>query len=302
MPEVLPSVHLIDLCFQDRRAALAAYLLVGPDGQAALIETGPTTTRAALLDGVRAAGVDPAGIADVLVTHIHLDHAGGAGALLRDDLPGARVLVHPAGLPHLVDPGKLLRSAARLYGERMEELWGEVTPLPTERVAALEDGARLRLAGHELEVLFTPGHATHHAAVRHLASGAVFAGDVAGVRVPGAGVINPPTVPPEFDPAAWERSIDRLLSLDPPLLLLGHFGPYSDARAHLEELRRRLHAWIDFVRAGLAAGRTPEEMGAELQQRDVTLPATSPEGVHRLDLVAGYGMSVAGIARYLSRQ
>jgi glyoxylase-like metal-dependent hydrolase (beta-lactamase superfamily II) len=169
-------------------------------------------------------------------------------------------------------------------------------------VAALEDGARLRLAGHELEVLFTPGHATHHAAVRHLASGAVFAGDVAGVRVPGAGVINPPTVPPEFDLAAWELSIDRLLSLDPPMLLLGHFGPYTDARAHLKELRRRLHAWTDFVRAGLAAGRTPEEMGAELEQRDVTLPGTSAEGVHRLELVAGYGMSVAGIARYLSRQ
>jgi glyoxylase-like metal-dependent hydrolase (beta-lactamase superfamily II) len=302
MPEVLPSVHLIDLCFQGRRAALAAYLLVGPDGQAALIETGPTTTRAALLDGVRAAGVDPAGIADVLVTHIHLDHAGGAGALLRDDLPGARVLVHPAGLPHLVDPGKLVRSAARLYGARMDELWGEVAPVPAERVAALEDGARLRLAGHEIEVLFTPGHATHHAAVRHLASGAVFAGDVAGVRVPGAGVIHPPTVPPEFDPAAWELSIDRLLSLAPPLLLLAHFGPYTDARAHLAELRRCLREWTDFVRTGLAAGRTPAEMGAELQQRDATRPGTSPEGLNRLDLVAGYGMSVAGIARYLSRQ
>src|SRR5437763_7795138 len=227
MPEVLPSVHLLDLCFQGRRAAIAAYLLVGPDGQAALIETGPTTTRAALLDGVRAAGVDPAGIHDVLVTHIHLDHAGAAGGLVRDDLAHARVLVHPAGLPHLVDPGRLVRSAARLYGARMDELWGEVAPVPAERVAELEDGARLRLAGHELEVLFTPGHATHHAAVRHLASGAVFAGDVAGVRVPGAGVIHPPTVPPEFDRPGWELSIDRLLSLAPPLLLLAHFGSYT---------------------------------------------------------------------------
>src|SRR5437763_1147255 len=178
MPEVLPSVHLIDLRFQDRRAALAAYLLVGPDGQAARLETGPTTTRAALLDGAR----------------------------------------------------------------------------------------------------------------------------VAGVRVPGAGVIHPPTVPPEFDPAAWERSIDRLLSLDPPMLLLAHFGPYTDVHAHLEELRRCLREWTDVVRAGLAAGRTPEEIGAALRQRDATRPGTSPEGMHRLDLVAGHGMSVAGIARYISRQ
>src|SRR5205085_1304107 len=183
-----------------------------------------------------------------------------------------------------------------------DELGGGVAPGAAGGVAALEAGARLRLAGHALEVLFTPGHATHHVAVRHLASGAVFSGDVAGVRVPGAAVIHPPTVPPEFDPAAWELSIDRLLSLAPPMLLLAHFGPYTDARAHLQELRRRLREWTDFVRAGLAAGRTPEEMGAELQQRDVTRPETSPEGVHRLDLVAGYGMSVAGIARYLSRQ
>jgi len=109
-------------------------------------------------------------------------------------------------------------------------------------------------------------------------------------------------VPPEFDPPAWELSIDRLLSLAPPLLLLAHFGPYTDARAHLEELRRCLREWTDVVRAGLAAGRTPEEMGTALRQRDATRPGTSSEGVHRLDLVAGHGMSVAGIARYLSRQ
>jgi glyoxylase-like metal-dependent hydrolase (beta-lactamase superfamily II) len=120
--------------------------------------------------------------------------------------------------------------------------------------------------------------------------------------VPGAAVIHPPTVPPEFDPAAWERSIDRLLSLDPPLLLLAHFGPYTDTHSHLEELHRRLREWTDVVRAGLAAGRTPEEMGTALRQRDATRPGTSPEGVHRLDLVAGHGMSVAGIARYLSRR
>lgn len=280
---------------------IAAYLLTSPGGQAALIETGPASTRQALLDGIRAVGVNPAGISDVLVTHIHLDHAGAAAVLLRDDLPEARVLVHPLGRPHLIDPSKLIRSATRLYGERMGELWGEIAPAPASRVVELTDGARLRLAGHDLEVLFTPGHAAHHVAVRHLATNAVFSGDVAGVRVPGADVINPPTVPPEFDLEAWNVSIGRLLVLEPSLLLVGHYGPHSDTAAHLRELRRRLRAWTDFVREGLAAGRAPVDLGAELQQRDAEAPGTSAEGAARLELAAGYGISAAGIARYLEK-
>ncbi len=302
MAEILPSVHLIDLEFMGQSGTIAAYLLTAPSGEAALIETGPASTRRALLDGVRAAGLDPAAITDVLVTHIHLDHSGAAAVLLRDDLPHARVLVHPVGRPHLIDPSKLARSAARLYGERMDELWGEIAPAPAERVVALEDGARLRLAGHELEVLFTPGHAAHHAAVRHAATGAVFTGDVAGVRVPGSEAINAPTVPPEFDPEAWEASIDRVLAREPSLLLLGHFGPHADARTHLETLPRRLREWTAFVRAGLAAGRTIEAMGEELRRRDATAAGTSAEGARRLDLAAGYTISVAGIARYLQKR
>ena len=133
--EVLPSVHLIDLRFQDQPGAIGAYLLTAPGGEAALVETGPASTRPALLDGIRAAGVDPAGIRDVLVTHIHLDHSGAAGVLLRDDMPRARVLVHPVGLPHLLDPSRLARSAARLYGERMEQLWGEIAPVAQRMMA-----------------------------------------------------------------------------------------------------------------------------------------------------------------------
>lgn len=301
MSEILPSVQLIDLHFRGQPGTIGAYVLTGPNGEAALLETGPSSTRQALLDGLHAADVDPKAITQVLVTHIHLDHAGAAGVLLRDDLPNARLLVHPVGLPHLIDPSKLVRSATRIYGDLMGPLWGEIAPVPAERVAALEDGARLSLAGHEVEILFTPGHATHHAAVRHLSSGAVFTGDVAGVRVPGAGVINPPTMPPEFDLEAWERSIERLLAVDSSALLLIHYGLYTDARAHLEQLRARLHEWVDFVRAGLAAGRTPQELGAELQRRDVEAPGTVAAGVRQLDLIAAYGMCMAGIARYLEK-
>lgn len=300
MSELLPSVHIVDLHFYGQPSTIAAYLLTAPDGTAALIETGPSSTITALLDGIRGAGVDPAAVSEVLVTHIHLDHSGAAGVLLRDAMPQAHVLVHPMGLPHLVDPSRLLRSAARLYGERMDELWGEVAPVPAERAAALDDHARLRLAGHEVEIHFTPGHAAHHAAVRHLATGAIFCGDAAGVRVPGAAIINPPTVPPEFDLVAWQASIERLLSLDPTLLLLGHYGPSPDPRAHLAELRQRLEEWTDAVRTGLAEGRSVEEIGRALQARDAARPDTTAAGVRQLDLVAGYVISAGGIARYLT--
>lgn len=299
MSDVLPSVRQIDLHFMGQPGCIAAYALKGSDGAVALIETGPSSTRAALLRGLREAGVAPASVREILVTHIHLDHSGAAGVLLRDDMPEARVYVHPIGLPHLVDPSRLLRSAARLYGEMMDTLWGEVAPVPANRVAALEDGQRLELAGHAVEILFTPGHAAHHAAVRHLETNAVFTGDVAGVRVPGADVVNPPAVPPEFDREAWARSLDRLLALEPSALLLAHFGQHTDAPAHLRRLRARLDAWTNEVRDGLAVGRAPERIAAELQARDEGAPGTTFEGLTRLGLVAGYGMCVAGISRYI---
>jgi len=300
--DVLPGVHAIDLRFMGQPGCIAAYLLKGADGAAALIETGPSSTRAVLLDGLRAAGVDPADVRDILVTHIHLDHSGAVGVLLRDEMPRASVYVHPVGLPHLVDPTRLLRSATRLYGDMMDTLWGEVAPIPPEKVTALEDGQTLRLAGHAVKALFSPGHAAHHVAVRHLDSNAIFTGDVAGVRVPDADVINPPAVPPEFDLEAWERSIDRLLALQPSALLLTHFGRHPDARAHLESLRERLDAWTDLVRESLATGRPPEDLAAELRTRDEGAPGTTAEGMAQLNLIAGYGMSVAGITRYLQKR
>lgn len=302
MPEVMDHVHIIDLHFVGQSGAIAAYLLLGKDGSAALIETGPSSGQEALVAGIRAAGVEPSAITRIVVTHIHLDHSGGTGTFVRDHAPRAHVWVHPLGLPHLVDPSKLIRSATRLYGETMDVLWGEIAPLAEAQVTALDDGQRLTLAGHELEVLFTPGHAAHHVALRHIQSNAIFAGDVAGVRVPGAAPINPPTVPPEFDLDLWVESIDRLLAFKPYALLLIHFGVYYDAEAHLHELKRRLHEWTNLVRDGLEAGRTPAELGAELQRRDAAAPGNEAEGIRRLDLIAGYAINASGIQRYLDKK
>jgi glyoxylase-like metal-dependent hydrolase (beta-lactamase superfamily II) len=198
------GVWLIDLGFQGYGGVVAAYLLW--DGEeAALIETGPTATLPALLAGVRAAGVDPARLRHLLVTHIHLDHSGGAGVLARE-LPEVRVYVHPVGAPHLIDPSRLVASAARLYGDRMDALWGEVAPVPAERVIELTDGATVAVAGRTLTALATPGHASHHHCYWDPARAALFTGDVGGVRMAGTNFACPPPPPPELDPRRGRRA------------------------------------------------------------------------------------------------
>ncbi|SRR5579883_248232 len=302
MSEILPGIHLLDLHFRGRPTIISTYVLAADDGAVGLIETGPASSGPALLAGMRAAGLDPSRVEDIVVTHIHLDHSGGAGVLLRDAMPGARVHVHPVGLQHLVDPSRLVRSATRLYGDMMETLWGEVAPIPANRVVGLEDGSRLTVAGHDLEVLYTPGHASHHLALHHRASGAIFSGDAAGVHVPGHDIVNPPTVPPEFDPVAWEMSMDRMLALNPTRLLLGHFGPVENPRAHLDELRRRMRAWTSLVEQGLREGRSPDEMAADLRSRDAAALGAHSEALQQLELMAGYDAGVAGIIRYLVKR
>jgi glyoxylase-like metal-dependent hydrolase (beta-lactamase superfamily II) len=302
MSEVVPGIYLLDLIFRGRPAVISTYVLAANDGTVGLIETGPASSAPALLAGMRANGLDPSRVEDIVVTHIHLDHSGGAGVLLREAMPRARVHVHPVGLSHLIDPSRLVRSATRLYGDLMETLWGEVAPIPADRVSSLEDGSRLTVAGHALEILYTPGHASHHLSVHHLSSGIIFSGDSAGVRIPGNEIINPPSVPPEFDPEAWETSMDRTLALNPSRLLLGHFGPVENPRAHLDGLRRRMHSWMALVEQGIREGRSQEEMAGELRSRDAAALGANSEALQQLELMAGYSASVAGIIRYLEKR
>ncbi|MCC6790684.1 MAG: MBL fold metallo-hydrolase, partial [Thermomicrobiales bacterium] len=196
--QVEGGTWLLDLGFQGRGGVVAAYLLVSRD-ELALIETGPSSTLSHLRAAVRQAGFDPARITRVLVTHIHLDHAGAAGVLAREN-PDLMVYMHPFGAPHLIDPSKLVASAGRIYGDQMEPLWGEVAPIPAGQVRALEDGESLRVAGRDLQVIFTPGHASHHVVYYDAHAGGAFAGDVGGVRIQGTGYNCPPVPPPDLDP------------------------------------------------------------------------------------------------------
>jgi glyoxylase-like metal-dependent hydrolase (beta-lactamase superfamily II) len=193
----------------------------------------------------------------LLLTHIHLDHAGGAGALVRR-WPELEVYVHEIGAPHLVDPTKLLSSAERLYGDRMEELWGEVVPVPAANVKPLAGGETLL----DFEVAYTPGHASHHVCFLHSDSGRAFVGDVAGVRIPPCELVLAPTPPPDIDVDAWVRSLDAVESWRPSSLGITHFEAAEEPAAHLGQFRAELAA-----AAGLARELSADEFERMLRGR-----------------------------------
>ena len=251
----------LDLDFQGAPQVIAAFLATSPRGHT-LIETGPGSTLAALERGVHAAGARFEDISRILVTHIHLDHAGAAGTLLRR-LPDARLFVHPLGAPHMIDPSKLLRSATRIYGDRMDVLWGAFEPCPAERVTLLDDGAEVECSGRTLVALHTPGHASHHIAFHDPERHTAFTGDVGGVRLEGASYVRPPTPPPDIDVEAWHSSVSRLKSLGLRALDLTHFGRFEDPERHLDELLARLDDWTKWV-ALHAADPAPTAPGSAL--------------------------------------
>jgi glyoxylase-like metal-dependent hydrolase (beta-lactamase superfamily II) len=302
--QIGPGLFQIDLHFLGEPGVIASYLLVGDDGEAALVETGPTTTLERLLGGVRAAGIEPDAITRVLVTHIHLDHAGGAGVLL-DRLPGATLFVHPVGAPHLVEPGKLIASATRIYGQAMDRLWGEFRAVRPERLRVVEDGYRVRAGGRTLHAVDTPGHASHHLAFHEIDEGLVFTGDVGGVRLAESTHIRPPTPPPDLDLAAWKLSIQRIRTLRPERLLLTHFGAFPDAEWHLDELLSQLFQWCGWIEGTLRLLPDPAAVARALGERGVRELVRSTGSVElepRYELATNYRMTVDGVARYLRKR
>jgi glyoxylase-like metal-dependent hydrolase (beta-lactamase superfamily II) len=222
------------------------------------------------------------------LTHIHLDHAGASGSLLRR-FPDAEVWVHERGAPHLIDPAKLLESASRLYGERMGELWGELLPVPRERIRVLVGGESLG----PFRVAYTPGHASHHVSYLHEPTGRAFTGDVTGVRI-GEGHVLAPTPPPDIDLEAWRASLDVIESWRPSSLAMTHFGAYDDVAAHLADLREQLEVAEAMARdldepafASLVRARVADSQASERAAYEQAMP---PE------------QSFHGLARYLRRR
>lgn len=286
-------IHTIDL-HHGSEGTTAAYLLES-GGEAALVETGPDATWKHLVAGLARRGLEPRDVRTVFLTHIHLDHGGAAWKMARE---GATVFVHPKGAPHLVDPSKLLASAKRIYGERMDELWGTLEPIPKERLRATSDGEVVRVGAAEVRVVETPGHAIHHNA--YLAEGAAFTGDVGGVRVAGGPVL-PPTPPPDIDLPAWRASLARLRGARPEALYPTHFDRFDDAGAHLDALEEELHAWAGWVRERMAEGKDEAaivpEFGEWVAGR-LLGKGVSPEGLEAYRHALPFAMNVTGLMRY----
>lgn len=299
---VRPGLHCLDLHFQGEPGVIASYLLES-EGEYALIETGPSSTLPALLDGLTEIGVPMEAISKLLVTHVHLDHAGAAGTLIRR-YPHLQLLVHEVGAPHMIDPTKLVSSATRIYGDRMESLWGDFEPVPPERLTALTDQSTVLVGSVTLEALYTPGHASHHVVYYHRERGEVFSGDVAAVRLQRFDYVRPPTPPPDIDLSAWVRSLHRLRDLHPDTLLLTHFGAFSDTAQHLAETERQLYAWAAIIEGELRAGQEVNAIKRALKEhadREVRALGSDSQGVDRYELASPSGMSVDGYLRYFRR-
>jgi glyoxylase-like metal-dependent hydrolase (beta-lactamase superfamily II) len=237
-----------------------------------LVDPGPESSLPTLLDALD--GEAPRAI---LLTHIHLDHAGATGALVRR-WPDIEVYVHERGAPHLADPSKLLASAGRLYGDDMERLWGEIVPVPQDRIRTLSGGETV----HGFRVAYTPGHASHHVCYLHEDSGRALAGDVAGVQVVPGGPIVPPTPPPDIDLEAWNASLSKLAEWKPESLGLTHFGGVERPFEHLAAMRDALTHWGTLARA-LDADEFAERVRAEMAAgpaADAYLQACPPDLQH----------------------
>ncbi len=296
-------IETIDLNFLGAREIIATFLLVGDDA-AAIVETGPATCLDSLMGGLDGHGVSREDVREVFLTHIHLDHAGASGHLA-DLLPNATFYVHEVGVPHLVDPSKLWKSATRIYGDRMDELWGEARPVPEDRIEVLKGGEELAAAGGVLAACYTPGHAYHHIAYLEPDSGLLFAGDVAGIRLPGQSYVRPPTPPPEVDLEAWVQSIEEMRRISPRALCPTHFGTFEDVERHLGELEQRLQSWVLFVGDRMQAGAEREEIADELRtEGDAGMLAegATMEEARRYDLAGEYVNLADGLMRYVSKR
>jgi glyoxylase-like metal-dependent hydrolase (beta-lactamase superfamily II) len=276
LQEPLDLLHLGD------RRRIGAYVLQTEDGLA-LFDCGPTSCARALREALAARGVELGDVRHLLLSHIHLDHAGAAGVLVREH-PGLTVHVSEVGLPHLLDPERLETSARRLYGDAFDELWGELAPVPAENLRPVGD----TVAG--LACFPTTGHARHHVSYLH-EDGTLYAGDAAGVRIEPGRFVYAPTPPPELDLEAWGRTLDELERREPRRLALIHFGVFEDVERHLSTLRETMHEWGERVAHGM-----DEATFVAAARADVA--AAEPGQADAYDRAAPYWHCYLGLERY----
>lgn len=285
----------IDLNFQDKTQAIASYLIRHNDG-AVLIETGPGSTLPALEAALSAEGLSPRDVTHVLVTHIHLDHAGAAGWLAKQ---GAQVYVHPNGAPHLINPEKLIASATRIYGDRMDQLWGEILPVAEDQLTVPQDAEEIVIGNLRFLPVNTPGHAEHH--YSYVFEDICFCGDVGGVRIPGYVYLRAPMPPPELHFGRWRESIARLKSLKFQRIAPTHFGIFDDAAWQLDEMDKTLaevEQWLEIVMGNDPSIDELREAFTMWMQEQGQLKNLSEDVVRAYALANPVAMSADGLMRY----
>lgn len=290
----LPEIHVLDLDFLDQSTSIASFLMESSDGLI-LIESGPETTFEHLKKAIEKVGFDWKQIRHVLLTHIHFDHAGAAWKFARN---GAKIYVHPIGLPHLQNPEKLWNSAAMIYGADMDRLWGKMEAIPADLLVAVADGNQLTIGGLSFEVWYTPGHAVHHNAYQ--LGNVMFTGDVAGVKIK-SGPVVPPCPPPDINIGLWKASIAKLKSLHPDLLYLTHFGAVANPQKHLSELSEILDDWANWMKPYFDAETKPEAITPEFMaytKKQLQRKGVPDEDIQSYEYANPSWMSVSGLLRY----
>ena len=295
---------IIDVKMHGLDAITGSFLVTGE--RTALVETGPKTGVDHVFAGLDAAGIDS--LDYIVVTHIHLDHAGAAGTLAAK-FPSATVFVHEVGAPHLADPSKLWSSASRIYGDDMERLWGGIDPIPAERIQVIEDGGKIDLGGRSLQAIETPGHAYHHHAFLDDATGIVFTGDALGVRLPDTGVVRPATPPPEFHLEKAIGSVRRIQEVRPTALWLTHFGSHEKGvnagsvddtcHASIESLQQ----WAEWITEAREGAGDIDEVSAVVRDhaRHEYEADLAEDQIERMENTTSYRMNTWGYMRYLDK-
>lgn len=288
-------ITTIDLNFQNKTQAIASYLIRHSTG-VVLIETGPGSTLPALEAALSAEGLSPRDVTHVLLTHIHLDHAGAAGWFSRQ---GAEIYVHPVGAPHLVDPSKLMASASRIYGDRMDQLWGEMLPVEQSQLKIPNDAEEIVIGKLRFLPVNTPGHAEHHYA--YLFEDVCFSGDVGGVRIPGYAYLRAPMPPPELHFGKWRESLARLRALKFSRIAPTHFGMFNDAEWQINELDKTLASMETWLETVMSLDPSIEELREQFtiwMQEEGRVKNLSEDVIRAYSLANPVAMSADGLMRY----
>jgi glyoxylase-like metal-dependent hydrolase (beta-lactamase superfamily II) len=288
----------IDLNWSGHHQSIAAALLRS-ENYVAVIDPGPASTLSTLREQLAALGLSVADLNAILLTHIHLDHAGATGTLVREN-PRLKIYVHSRGAAHMIDSSRLLQSASRLYGDDMERLFGEFLPVPAANLHRLDGGEIIALGLRQLHVLYTPGHASHHVTYFDPVDGVAFVGDTAGISINGHSFILPATPPPDISLEHWEDSLDAIANLHPRRLFLTHFSFSDNPAAHIASYRDRLHRWRDLSASILSRNldeadsmhRFAQEIAAEAAQ------FLSPDEISHYLFNGALHLSWLGLARY----